>query len=442
MNAELGVDASLAGGQGDAVALSPDGSKIAFVAKTSARGPAQLYVRQLNELEATTLRGTDDASSPFFSPDGQWVAFFAAGALKKISVSGGAAVTLCRAPNGRGGAWGEDGTILFAPDSQPGVYFQRVSSAGGEPTPLLQTVQPEHWQRWPQLLPGGKAVLYTGDGSPGDANDANIVIQAFPSGPRTVVQRGAYHGRYLPSHHLVYIQRRNAVCRPIRSRSDRNQGQTGGRRSRHQLEFGDRRRPVRAVVQRHAGLPSRVQRGGEVAISWLDRAGKTTPMMPTSTNWFNLAFAPDGNRLALQISDQGQNDLWIYEWARQAMTRLTFEDAHDSEPVWTPDSRRIAFSSGREVVAQNLYWRRADGTGNAQRLTESQNLQLPRSWHPNGRILAFEEQTSPTNWDVWVLPLTGDDASGWTPGTPTALLSDAASRAKTSVLSGREVARV
>ena len=206
MSAELGVDGSLAGGQGDVVALSTDGSKVAFVAQTSARGPAQLYVRQLNELNATALRGTDDASSPFFSPDGQWVAFFAAGALKKISVNGGAAVTLCRAPNGRGGAWGEDGTIVFAPDSQPGVNFQRVSSAGGEPTPLMKTVHPEHWQRWPQFLPGGKAVLYTGDGSPGDANDANIVVQALPNGPRTVVQRGAYHGRYLPSGHLVYIQ--------------------------------------------------------------------------------------------------------------------------------------------------------------------------------------------------------------------------------------------
>ena len=153
-------------------------------------------------------------------------------------------------------------------------------------------------------------------------------------------------------------------------------------------------------------------------------------MMATSTNWFNLVFAPDGNRLALQISDQGRNDLWVYEWAREAMTPLTFDDAHDSEPVWTPDSRRIAFSSGREIAAQNLYWRRADGTGNAQRLTQNQNLQSPRSWHPNGRILAFEEQTSATNWDVWVLPLTGDEASGWMPGTPTAFVSDPAAERK------------
>jgi Tol biopolymer transport system component len=423
MTADLGVDASIAGGQGDAVALSSDGSKIAFVAKTSGRGPAQLYVRQLNELNATALRGTDDASSPFFSPDGQWVAFFAAGALKKISVSGGAAVTLCRAPNGRGGAWGEDGRILFAPDSQPGAYFQQVSSAGGDPTPLLKTVQPEHWQRWPQLLPGGKAVLYTGDGSPGDANDANLVIQALPSGPRTVVQRGAYHGRYLASGHLVYIQ--NGTLFAVPFDLDRTEVRRQPAAVVHAISSNSGTGAAQFALSANGTLvylPG-YNAGGEVAISWLDRAGKTTPMMPAPTNWFNLAFAPDGNRLALQISDQGQNDLWIYEWARQALTRLTSGDAHDSEPVWTPDSRRIAFSSGQEVVALNLYWRRADGTGSAQRLTESRHLQLPRSWHPNGRILAFEEQTSPTNWDLWLLPLTGDDGSGWTPGAPTPWLS-------------------
>ena len=423
VNAELGVDASLTGSQGDVVALSPDGSTIAFVAQTGARGPAQLYVRHLNELEATALRGTDDASSPFFSPDGQWVAFFAAGSLKKISVSGGAAVTLCRAPNGRGGAWGEDGTIVFAPDSQPGVNLQRVPSAGGEPAPLLSTFQPEHWQRWPQLLPGGKAVLYTGDGSPGDANDANIVVQTFPSGPRTVVQRGAYHGRYLPSGHLVYMQRGTLFAVPfdLERAEVRGEATAVGRGISSNLGTG----AAQFAISSNGTLvylPGH-NISGEIALSWLDRAGKTTPMMTTSTNWFNLMFAPDGHRLALQISDEGQNDLWVYDWARDEMTRLTFDDEHDSEPVWTPDSRRIAFSSGREIAAQNLYWRRADGTGNAQRLTENQNLQFPRSWHPNGRILAFEQQRSPTNWDVWVLPLLGDDASGWTPGRPTAFVS-------------------
>ena len=259
VNAELGVDASLTGSQGDVVALSPDGSTIAFVAQTSARGPAQLYVRHLNELEATALRGTDDASSPFFSPDGQWVAFFAAGSLKKISVSGGAAVTLCRAPNGRGGAWGEDGTIVFAPDSQPGVNLQRVPSAGGEPAPLLRTFQPG-------TLATLAATLARGQGGPLYGRRQPRRCQRRQYRCPDLSKRPAHCRSARRLSRAVSTERsprlhaaRNAVCGPIRSRSRRSQGRSDGRRPRHQLEPGDRRGPICDLVQRHAGLSAWAQ---------------------------------------------------------------------------------------------------------------------------------------------------------------------------------------
>src|SRR5262249_11591175 len=145
------------------------------------------------------------AESPFFSPDGQWIAFFAGGKLKKSAVTGGAVVTLADAPLERGGSWGEDGTIVFEPDAAAGGSLLRVPSSGGKPEPAISLGDGEVTQRWPQILPGGKAVLFTGHSEVSGFDDANIVVQPLAAGARKVVQRGGYYGRYLPSGHLVYI---------------------------------------------------------------------------------------------------------------------------------------------------------------------------------------------------------------------------------------------
>jgi serine/threonine protein kinase/Tol biopolymer transport system component len=428
LTAELGVDASLATGPVDALAMSPDGTTVAFVARKDALGPAQLYVRPINQLEATALRGTDDASSPFFSPDGQWVAFFSRGALKKVSIAGGAAITVCDAPNGRGGHWAEDGTIVFSPDSQPLVELLRVSSAGGTPEPLTSSVEGEHWQRWPQLLPGGKAVLYTGDGAPGDATHANLVVQPLPSGPRKIVQRGAYHGRYLPSGHLVWIQNGALVA----ARFDLDKAEVTSKWVTAALGVAsDAGSGAAQFAVSSVGTLVYLQGpspGGAVPIHWLHPDGKTTMLRSTPANWFNLALAPDGRRLALQISTEGQNDIWIYDWTRDTLTRATTtEGAVNTEPIWTPDGSRIAFASRSAApAALNIYWKHADGTGDTLRLTDSENRQLARSWHPSGRFLAFEEQTSATNWDLMVLPLHPGNASEWKPGQPSVFLDSPA----------------
>src|SRR5207249_4202020 len=169
-------------------------------------GSSRLYVRRLDQLQARPLSGSDDASNPFFSPDGQWIAFFAGGKLKKISVTGGAAVTLCDAPQPRGGIWADTGTIVFQPISGSGGNLMRVSSAGGKPEPLTTLAEGETTQRWPQVLPGGKAVLFTSNSITfAGYENANIVVQPLPTGPRKILQRGGYYGRYLPSGHLVYV---------------------------------------------------------------------------------------------------------------------------------------------------------------------------------------------------------------------------------------------
>jgi serine/threonine protein kinase/Tol biopolymer transport system component len=420
LSADLGAGADVLP-LGASMSVSPDGATVAFVAQTGAARSRQLYVRRLSQLQATPLSGTDNAVGPFFSPDGQWIGFFADGKLRKIAATGGPAVTLCDAPNSRGAAWAEDGTIVFLPNQLGSLM--RVSSEGGTPAPLLSLVEGEVTQRFPQVLPGGKAVLFTGSRTSTAFNDANLVVQALPTGTRTVVQRGGYHGRYLPSGHLVYLHDGTLFAAPF----DLERLVVTGP-------------PVSAVegVASNEGIGSAQfavsasgtlvylpgqSTGGGVPIHWMDREGKTMPLRASRANWLNLLFAPDGLRLALEIFGE-QADIWVFEWARDSLTRVTSDPSADTKPVWTPDGRRLVFASARsDSSTPNLYWQRADGTGAAQRLTESKNPQQPASWHPSGTFLAFEEQHPTTKGDLMILTMEGDEASGWKPGTPTVFLN-------------------
>ena len=363
LEATLGADASLVTDQGAAAVLSPDGAALAFVAQKSAGGDAQLYIRRLDQLQATPLSGTEGARNPFFSPDGQWVAFFAGGKLKKISVTGGAAVTLCDAPRGRGGSWGEDSTIALS-SNDAGVSLLRVSAAGGKPEPLTALDQGEQTQRWPQVLPGGKAVLFSVTCV---ACAGNIVVQPLPNGPHKVVQRGGYYGRYLPSGHLVYVRdgtlfaalfdldRLELTGQPVPvlegvTASPTLAGSAGG------AQFAVAGNGTLVYVSGPQSVSN------DAPISWMDRQGKTTPVRATLANWANLLFAPDGRRLALDLFDGKQSDVWVYDWARDTLSRLTIDPADDVKPVWTPDGGRIVFASRRAHKAiVNLYWQRADG---------------------------------------------------------------------------------
>ncbi|PYV40297.1 MAG: hypothetical protein DMG09_07115, partial [Acidobacteria bacterium] len=184
------------------VALSPDGSRLVYVANRA--GAQQLYVRPIDRLEATPIPGTEGAESPFFSPDGQSLGFFAEGKLKKVSLSGGAALTLCSAAAIRGASWGPDDNIILTPSVGVSGLF-RVSAAGGTPKPLAipDRKKGEISHRWPQILPGGKAVLFT-NWSGGSFDDARIGVQSLETGERRTLLEGGTYARYVPSGHLVY----------------------------------------------------------------------------------------------------------------------------------------------------------------------------------------------------------------------------------------------
>ena len=334
---------------------------------------------------------------------------------------GGAVLTLCDAPTGRGGDWGEDGNIVFTPSLHSGLF--RVSEAGGKPVELskLDSTAGERSHRWPQVLPGGKAVLFTDNGDNANFNEANIAVQSLGTGQRKIVQRGGTFGRYLPGGYLVYFHNGTLFAAPFDL---------------------DRLETTRAPVPVIEGVRGESLHGSaqfafsssgtllyltgqssepQSAIFWMAPDGKSAPLRNAPGHYLDLRLSPDGRRLAMSLVDPNlEANIWVYEYQRETTSRFTFGAAYNnSRPVSTPDGLRLAFASdrgGRGVP--NIYWQRADGTGEVQRLTESGNTQRPGSWHPNGKFLAFTETNPQGTFDIMILPVEGSEAGGWKSGKP------------------------
>jgi eukaryotic-like serine/threonine-protein kinase len=445
----LGDDTLLARTGGASATLSPDGQTLAFVART-ATAAQQLYVRALDQLQATPLAGTEGARDPFFSPDGHWIAFFAGGRLKKIATAGGAVATLSEAPDPGGGAWAADGTLVFSPRFITPLV--RTPGDGGPAEVITTRIEGELTQRWPQVLPGGRAVLYTSSSSPTNMSNANLVVQALPDGPHTIVQRGATYGRYLATGrsaatregrdngHLVFIQGGTMFAAPFDPRRLQAVGPavsviegvtadgSGGGSGVGGAQFAVS--DTGTLVY----LPGPIVRAVSAPIVWMDRTGRLSPLHDALADWSHLRFSPDGSRLAMDITDAaGNTDVWVYDLLRGDMARATTAAGSDVEPTWTPDGQRLVFQSTREDATTNLYWQRADGTGGVQRLTRSDHHQYGgSSWHPGGRLLAFTDVDPLTGSDLMMLPIGGDERTGWKPATPTVFLRTAANELQPS----------
>ncbi len=422
MSVELGADVSLdVTDEGPAAILSPDGSLLAFVARKKEAERPQLFLRRLDQLQAAPMPGTDGAHSPFFSPDGQSIAFFAGGQLKRVAVSGGATVVLADTPTDRGGSWSEDGTIFFTPNFMAGVGLSRVSASGGR-SEVATRPDPdagEATHRWPQVLPGGKAVLFTTHRTAGGYDDASIVVQRLPDGPRKVVVQGGYHGRYLPSGHVVYMHDGTLFAIPFNA---------------ERLEAAGTAVPVIEEViaaPLSAGAQFAFSNRGSLvyspgrdapmlmSIQWLDRNGRLSPLRAVPGTYRNLLFSPDGTRLAIHLIEGKVPDIWVYEWGRDTMSRLTFDATRGAYPVWCPDRGCVAYMSARDG---QIYWQHADGTRSAQALVRGRGFHVPNSWHPSGKYLVFYELSTQTGFDLMILPIERDEVSGLKPGQPTPFL--------------------
>ncbi|HWQ03218.1 MAG TPA: protein kinase, partial [Candidatus Nitrosotenuis sp.] len=373
MSVETGADASLFLAFGASTVLSPDGRVLAFVARESNRAN-QIYVRSMDQLKATPLAGTEGARDQFFSPDGQWIAFFAGGKLKKVAVSGGAVGTLCDATDDRGGSWSEHDQIVFTPHARS-VLLQ-VSAAGGKPEALTEfdKAAGEGTHRWPQFLPGGKTILYTSHNLGGTFDNATISVLSLETKKHKTVLRGGSYARYLPSGHLLYMHEGALFAVPFDLSRLEVEGQpapavegviTVSGNGGAQYTFSD---SGSFVYVPGTGM------GAGWQVLWLDGQGKLTPLRGVPGTYLSPRFSPDGTRLALEVLDGRQTDVQVYDWKRDTMSRLTFSQEYDGWPVWTPDGRRIAFNSQQDAQVPNLYWNRSDGTGQSQRLTESKNL--------------------------------------------------------------------
>jgi serine/threonine-protein kinase len=378
LNAEIAAETPLAMGGGGVLALSPDGARLALTLR-GADGKVRLHTRLLQQNQVTPLTGTENALSPFFSPDGEWIGFFADGKLKKISAEGGAAVTLCDALDPDGASWGDDGNIIAAlAGGREGLW--RVPSSGGRCEPLTKLNPGEATHRWPQVLTRSQAVLFTASTHLGNFDDANIDVVSLKTGVRKTVHRGGFFPRYLAtsngSGHLVYLHQSTLFAVPfdparlalagepvpIREDESSNPGAGGD------FAFGGAP-PGPGIFVYLAGERLRL------SISWMDSAGKTEPLTPPGV-YATPRFSPDGKRLAFSMRSGAWADIVVKDLERDTPSRVSFLAGVNRLPVWTPDGKAIVFQS-RNPAAPGLYWIRSDGSGETQRLTDGTLDELP-----------------------------------------------------------------
>jgi len=379
-----------------ALALSPDGSQLAYVA--SRGGTPQIYLRAMDSLVARPIPGTEFTNNPFFSPDGQWLGFFASGKLKKISVNGGAALTLGDAGLPRGASWGSQGSIVFAPTGV-GV-LQQVPDAGGAPQPATRLEKGETNHRWPEWLPNGRAMLFATSSNVANWTSPQIVVQSVETGERRILNQGGTQPRYTPSGHLVYAQGGSLMAVPF----DPQRLEVTG--TAVPVAEGVLQSTITGAVQYSFSatgtlvyVPGGVQ-GVQNRLVWASRNGAEQLLDLPARSYVVPRISPDGRRVATDPDGQ----IWLYDLARKTLARLTFEGNTNIRPVWTPDGKRIAFASDKEGP-QNLFWQLADGSGGMERLSTSEFLQIPSSFSPDGQLLAFYEVNPTTQRDLWVLRL-------------------------------------
>ena len=377
------------------LAVTPDGRAVIY------RSEGSLYVRPVDRLVGSELAGTEGADAPFLSPDGAWVGFVSGGTLKKVSILGGPTVTLCELPEPLTGAsWGADDTIILGFANQ-GLY--RVSGGGGEPELLVapDRERGETSYRFPEVLPGGEAVLFTVFTS-GNVEQAEIVALSLATGERKVLVSGGAGARYVPTGHLVY-----GLSGTLRAVAF-DAGSLEVRGNPVPVLAGIDTKPLGAVSFDFSQDGSLVYvTGGAEArtLVWVGRDGREEALSAPPRAYVYPRISPDGQKVAVSSLDEDL-DVWIWDLARETLDRLTLDPTADLYAVWTPDSREVVFGSIRGGTF-DLYQRAADGTGAVKPLTESTDGLFPSSISPDGKLLVYGVGTVGV-FDLGVLSLEGE----------------------------------
>ena len=392
-------------------AVSPDGTRLVFAAQTPGRQHV-LWIRPIHSLTAQPLAGTDGAAHPFWSPDGRFVGFFAESKLKKIDVGApsapGPPQTLCSAPNGRGGSWNREGTILFAP--APQTVIHRVPAAGGEPVALtaLDTARQENSHRWPHFLPDGRRFLYFARSAQADQSGVFVASLEAPANRKRLVgstSNAAYAATgSRGAGHLLFLRERTLMAQAF----DLARLEPAGE-------------PFLVAGQVSPATPTMaagfsVSEGGVLAygvlsagligqLAWFDRSGRRIQAIGQTGTLFFQRLSPDQKRVAVTVVDQSAAlfDIWLIELARGIHSRFTFNGG--LAPVWSPDASRLAYSSFGAV-----YLKPASGAGDAELVAKPSGLPPGglSDWSPDGRFLVCGLDDPKTKTDLWVLPLSGD----------------------------------
>ncbi len=397
--------------QPGSVVLSPDGTRLAFVAP-GADGRNVLWIRPLDSLEARPLPGTERAFSPFWSPDGNSVAFMTPDKLKRIDASGGPPQVLCDARVGRGGTWNRDGVIVFSPYPTEGLF--RVSAGGGPPAPLtkLDLSRRENSHRWPTFLPDGRHFLFVVRSA--QSENRAIYVGSLDSDKTTRLMSGTSNVLYASSPSgssrgfLLFEHDGWLVARPFDAR---------------RLELAGEPIPIAPKVKGSDPLAAgtfTVSETGVLAygsgttalrqLAWIDRGGKSLGAVGTPGLFIGFALSPDGKRVALDLVnlEPGGREIWLMELAHGVASRLTAASAAELSPVWSPDGTRIAFATSRGWGSTDIFQTLSSGAGRAEALLKSENRELPTDWSRDGQSLLFERVGMASKSEVWVLPLVGE----------------------------------
>jgi eukaryotic-like serine/threonine-protein kinase len=375
---------------------------IAYIGR--AEGGSRIFVRKPDDFNPTEIAGTERLAAVTFSPDGRWLAFFRDGKLKKVSVEGGLPIDLCDVPSLQSLWWGGD-TIYFTAAFNEGIWS--VSADGGAVT-RVATPNPAANERallWPQLLPGGRDLLFT-VWTGGSFDDAKIAMHSLETGERKIIINGGTFPRYVDTGHLVYARAGTLFA----VRFDPAEGVVRGAPMPvlHNVATGVINGEAHWTVTADGTLLYAA--GGVIAeerdLVWVDFQGERTSADATRRNYGSVRVAPRSGRIAATL-EGSTFDVWVLDPERGSANRVSF-GGDDFNPVWSPDESRLAWSSGRTGTAQ-IFSRVVDGSLPEEQLTDLDELAFVTSWSPDGKVLLFNRSvTGESQSDVWLLPLDGE----------------------------------
>jgi Tol biopolymer transport system component len=387
-------------------ALSPDGRRIAVVLKDET-GASAIWVRSLDSQEPRRMDGTDDSSFVFWSPDGQFLGFFAQGKLKKIALAGGPPQNICTTTPGLGATWSPAGEIVFNPINR--APLMRVSAAGGTPQPLttLDSSRQENSHRWPSFLPDGRHFLFTARSS--QKENTAIYAGSLDSKEIKRILTEQSNGVYVPPGYILFARDGSLMAQ----RFDAERLELSGEAFPVTGNVDHRTASANAFFSASAdGTVIAYSEGSAISqLTWFDHDGTNRGTLGAKGSYTDPRFSLDGKLLALTIPDpeSGNRDIWILEVASGSLTRFTTNPANDWQPVWSPDGKYLAFASDR-TPHSSIYRKAVNGNGEEELLVlgGSTGGAFTTDWSHDGRLLAYELDTLDAKEDMWLLPLFGD----------------------------------